>query len=124
MYQFVQKYGLYEDFQQNRIDQLIELDEIRRKALDQSIKNQDKVKRTFDKSSRQRVFQEGDTVLLWDKSREKPGNHGKFDNLWIGPYIIQGLAGRNSFYLNKLDGENLALPVNDQLLKLLFTQVI
>jgi hypothetical protein len=81
VYHFVQKYGLDEDFQQSRIDQLVELDEIRRKALDQSIKNQDKVKNTFDKSSWQRVFQEGDTVLLWDKRREKPGNHGKFDSL-------------------------------------------
>jgi hypothetical protein len=80
VYQFVQKYGLDEDFQQSRIYQLVELDEIRRKALDQSIKNRDKVKRTFDKSLWQRVFQEGDTVLLWDKRREKPGNHGKFDS--------------------------------------------
>jgi hypothetical protein len=77
----VQKYGLDENFQQSRIDQLVELDEIRRKELDQSIKNQDKVKRIFDKSSRQRVFQEGDTILLWDKRREKSGNHGKFDHL-------------------------------------------
>jgi hypothetical protein len=99
---------------------LIELDEIRWKALDQSIKNQDKVKRTFDKTSRQRVFQDGDTVLLWDKRREKPGSHGKFDS----PYIIQGSAGKNLFYLNRLNGENLALPVNGQLLKLFFTEVI
>jgi hypothetical protein len=124
VYQFVQKYGLDEDFQQSRIDQLVELDEIRRKALDQSIKNQDKVKKTFDKSSRQRVFQEGDTVLLWDKRREKPGNHGKFDSLWTGPYIIQGTAGKNSFCLSRLDGEKLALPVNGQLLKLFFSENI
>jgi transposase InsO family protein len=57
VYQFVQKYGLDEDFHQNRIDQIIELDENRRKTLDQSIKNQEKIKRTFDKSSRQRDFQ-------------------------------------------------------------------
>jgi hypothetical protein len=52
VYQFVQKYGLDEDFHQNRIDQIIELDESRRKALDQRIKNQKKVNKTFDKSSR------------------------------------------------------------------------
>jgi hypothetical protein len=56
MYLFVQKYDLDEDFQHNRIDKLIELDEIRRKELDYSINNQDRVKRTFDKSSRQRHF--------------------------------------------------------------------
>jgi hypothetical protein len=120
----VQRYGLDDNFQQSRIDQLVELDESRRKALDQSIKNQEKVKKTFDKSSRQRVFQEGDTVLLWDKRREKPGNHGKFDSLWTGPYIIQSIAGKNSFFLSRLDGERLTLPVNGQLLKLFFSEVI
>jgi len=44
VYHFVQKYGLDEDFHQNRIDQIIELDESRRKALDQRIKNQKKGK--------------------------------------------------------------------------------
>jgi hypothetical protein len=45
-----------------------------------SVKNQEKVKRTFDKSSRRMAFQKGDTVLLWDKWKEKPGKHGKFDS--------------------------------------------
>jgi transposase InsO family protein len=71
VYQFVQKYGLDEDFHQNRIDHIIELDENRRKALDQSIRNQEKINKTFDKSSIQRDFQAGDTVLLWDKQKEK-----------------------------------------------------
>jgi transposase InsO family protein len=56
VYQFVQRYGLDDNFQQSRIDQLVELDESRRKVLDQSIRNQEKVKNTFDKSLRQRVF--------------------------------------------------------------------
>jgi hypothetical protein len=38
---------LDEDFHQNRIDQIIELDENRRKALDQSIKNQRKDKKNL-----------------------------------------------------------------------------
>jgi hypothetical protein len=115
---------LDEDFHQNRIDQIIELDENRRKALDQSIKNQEKIKRTFDKSSRQRDFEAGDIVLLWDKQREKPGSHGKFDSLWAGPYIIQDVATNNSFVLSRLDGEKLPLPVNGQLLKRFFNEVI
>jgi hypothetical protein len=41
-------------------------------------------------SSRPRTFHKGDTVLLWDKSEK----HGKFDSLWIGPYIIHDMAGR------------------------------
>ena len=88
------------------MNQLIELDENRRKV--------------FDKSSRQRDFQVGDTVLLWDKRREKPGKHGKFDSLWTGPYLIDSIAGTNSFNLSHLDGEILPLPVNGQLLKIFF----
>jgi hypothetical protein len=88
VYHLVQKYGLDKDFHQNRIDQIIELDENRRKALDQSIKNQENINKTFDKSSRQIYFQEGDAVLLWETWKEKPRIHGKFDSLWAVPYII------------------------------------
>jgi hypothetical protein len=73
---------------QCRMNEIIELDESRRKAFDQIVRNQDKVKRTFDKSSRPRNFQKDDTVLLWDKRHEKPGKHKKFDSLWTWPYII------------------------------------
>ena len=93
-----------EDSMPNRINQIIELDENRRKALDHSIKNQDKIKRTFEKSARTRPFQIGDTALLWDKRREKRGKHGKFDSLWLGPYIIYDMVGINSFLLNIMEG--------------------
>jgi len=105
-------------------DQLVELDENRRKALDHSIRSQEKVKKTFGKSSKQRDFQTGGAVLPWDKRREKSGNHDKFDSLWTGPYIIQDIVSNNSFFLSKLDGEKLTLPVNGQLLKLFFSEVI
>jgi transposase InsO family protein len=122
VYQLLQ--GLSTDSDQEayqcRMNEIIELDESRRKAFDQIVRNQDKVKRTFDKSSRPRNFQKDDTVLLWDKRHEKPGKHEKFDSLWTGPYIIQDVAGPNSFYLSRMDGEKLTLPVNGQLLKLFF----
>ena len=59
---------------------------------------------TFDKSARPRAFQIGDTVLLWDKRREKLGKHGKFDSLWKGLFIIRDMADTNSFFLNTMDG--------------------
>ena len=88
MYQLLQNFSSDQDAIQNRVNQLIELDENRRKSLDQSIINSDKIKRTFDKSTRPGSFQVGDTVLLWDKWRENPGKHRKFGSLWMGPYII------------------------------------
>ena len=75
-------------------------------------------------SLRPRSFQVGDTVLRWDKRREKPGKHGKLDSLWLGPYIIDEIARMNSFYLNDLEGEILSLPVNGFLLKLFFAETV
>jgi len=96
------------------------LEENRRKAYDQSYKNQEKIKKTFDKSTRQMDFRIEDTVLLWDKGKEKPGKHGKFDSLWLGPYLIREIAGPNSFHLSHLDGEPMNIPRNGQQLKLFF----
>jgi hypothetical protein len=62
---------------QNMLIELIELDENRRKDFDQSVRNQEKVKRTFDKSSKQRAFQKGDTFysgINGKKSQESMGN--------------------------------------------------
>ena len=67
VYQMLQEYGLEEYAMPNRINKLIELDEIRRNTLDRRIKNQEKVKRTFDKYTKARTFQIVDTFLLWDK---------------------------------------------------------
>jgi hypothetical protein len=119
-------YGLLQDFStkndavQNRINQMIELDENRRRAYYQSCRNQKKVKRAFGKSARERDFIVGDTVLLWDKGKEKLGKHGKFDSLCLGPYVIREIAGPNSFHLNHLDGEPMNIPRNGQQLKLFF----
>ena len=40
--------------------------------------------------------------------------------VWLGPYIIRDIAGPNSFYLSRLDGEPLDLPVNGKMLKMFF----
>ena len=120
----LQEYEMEEDSMPNRINHIIELYENRRNALDISIRNQEKVKRTFDKSVKPRSFQIGDTVLLWDKWRENPGKHGKLDSLWMGPSIIYEIAGANSFLLNTMEGEKLLLPVNGKQLKLFFNDPI
>jgi hypothetical protein len=102
------------------INQIIDLDENKRNAYDHNSRNEEKIKRAFDKSARQRDFRVGDIVLLWDKGREKPGKHGKFDSLWLGPYMIREIVGPNSFYLSHLDGELVNIPRNGQQLKLFF----
>jgi len=57
-------------------------------------------------------------VLRWDAVREEKGKHGKFDNLWKGPYKIVAFAGKNAYILEENgDGRGLGAPVNGQLLK-------
>eukprot|EP00253_Pinus_taeda_P017139 PITA_17139 len=119
-YQLLQKFSTNKNVIQNRIDQIVELDEARRTAFEPICKNQSNIKKSFDKCSRSRSLQVGDMVLLWDRKNEKPGKHKKFDSLWLGPYIIKDIAGPNSFYLSRLDGEPLDLPANGQMLKLFF----
>ena len=35
---------------------------------------------------------------------EEKGKHGKFENLWKGPYIIHSIKGHNAFFLQEMDG--------------------
>jgi len=60
----------------------------------------------------------GDLVLKWDAFKEKKGNHGKFDALWTGPFIISQIQGNNTFILKSMEGETaFDGPVNGQFLK-------
>ena len=43
-------------------------------------------------------------VLKWDVIREEKGKHGKFDNLWKGPYLISDVKTNNTFSLDEMDG--------------------
>ena len=42
-------------------------------------------------------------VLKWDARYEDKGKHGKFDNLWKGPYKVSAFLGKNSFFLTDLE---------------------
>ena len=60
-----------------------------------------------------------DLVLPWDRKNAKAAYHGKFYSLWLGPYLIDSLAGPTTLYWADLDGEREQLPVNGQRFKLL-----
>jgi hypothetical protein len=63
------------------------------------------MKRLFDKRTKDNMFSMGDLVLKWDKRREDPGKHGKFDKLWTCPFRIESLEGENTFGIQNLQGE-------------------
>ena len=67
---------------QIRINQLIEVQQMRESVYDRSQLIQDKMKKTFDRKIKVGDFQLGDSVLKWDVRFEDKGKHGKFDHLW------------------------------------------
>jgi hypothetical protein len=39
---------------------------------------------------------------LWNKEKEKPSFHKKFEALWIDPYHIEKVVGYNSYLLKDI----------------------
>jgi hypothetical protein len=74
---------------QARFHQLMQLEEQREHALTNIQKRQEVVKKYFDRSATVKDLCKDQFVLLWNKAKEKPSLHSKFDALWIGPYQIE-----------------------------------
>ena len=101
-----------------RINQTIHLQQTREEVYNRAQKVQESIKNLFDKRKKSYDFKIRDKVLKWDSRREDKGKHGKFDNLWQGPYVIQSTIGPNAFFLQELDGTDLfGGPVNGRVLK-------
>ena len=97
---------------------MIEVQHDREKMDHKAFIHQSKVKATFDKKTKKDIFKEGDLVLIWDARREDKSKHGKFDNLWYGPFRIAKVMNNNTFLLHNLDdSEILGGPVNGRFLK-------
>ena len=107
---------------QRRINQTIHLLQTREEVYIKSQVIQEKIKKIFDKKTKEEYFFIGDQALKWDSTREEKGKHGKFEFLWKGPYVIYGYRGNNASFLKELDGTNLQSgPVNGQMLKHYFS---
>ena len=75
-----------------------------------------KMKNTFDRRIKEEQFQIDDLVLKWDAPKED--KHGKFDHMWVGPYVVAGYRGKNAFLLEYPNGVPLdSNPVNGRYLK-------
>lgn len=86
--------------------------------LQNNLKLQEKIKKIYDKETKEDHFSLGDVVLWWDSQNEEKGKHGRFDNLWKGPYRILDFRGENAYLLEELDGQSLpGGPVNGRFLK-------
>ena len=90
---------------QDRMVQLVELDETRREGQKENVKLQQKMKCLFDKRATLRKFQSGDMVLQWNVRAEDKGEHKKFESLWLGPLVVYQIYGKDSYLLSNLEGE-------------------
>ena len=90
---------------QRRINQIIELNELRDKAYGKVQIQQERMKNTYDTKVREEQFQFEDLVLKWDSPRED--KHGNFYYIWVGPYIIAAYRHENAFILQHQDGSQL-----------------
>ena len=89
---------------QRRINQTFQLKQTREEVYNRTQQVQESIKKLFGRMTKANDFSIGGKVLKWDSRREDKGKHGKFDNLWKGPYIIHSARGNNAFFLQEMDG--------------------
>ena len=117
MYELLHQCSSDQEAMQAKIDKLVELDEMWRKAFYTMVIEQERTKRTFDQKTKDFHFEVGEIVLLWDKNKEKPENHGKLEKIWLVPYQVSRVVGKWFVWLETLDGEELEFPCNGWILK-------
>lgn len=88
MAKFLQEEKNEENDMEKRISDLAEVHQTKYQLIEQSAAHQKTIKEAFEKRAKMANFQIGDLILKWDALKEKKGNHGKFDALWTGPFVI------------------------------------
>eukprot|EP00253_Pinus_taeda_P025587 PITA_25587 len=114
----LQEAGSEEDPMQRRLNQMVHLQQTREEVFKNTSKLQEKIKKIYDRKAKVDKFQVDDVVLKWDARNEEKGKHGKFENLWKGPFKIAAYRGQNAFILKEINGEDCpGGPINGRLLK-------
>ena len=76
------------------------------------------MKKTFDRKVKEDNFLIQDVVLKWEAIIEEKGKHGKFENIWKGPFIVAAYHGKNNNILQDMEGKLCAGgPINGRFLK-------
>ena len=84
---------------QRRIYALIELQQECESVEEKAQLYKMNIKERFYRKIKENTFFNGDMVLRWDARNEQKGKHGKFDNLWFGPFIVSKILENNTFVL-------------------------
>jgi len=97
---------------------MIHLQQTRDEVFQNTSKLHNRIKKIYDRKTKEDDFKIGNVVLRCDARNEDKGKHGKFENLWKDTYQISSFQGQNAFMLNEMNGEPcLRGPVNGRLLK-------
>lgn len=97
------------------------MDETRKEAQNKNAKMQLQVKHVYDNRVFARKIDVGNTVMMWNSRAQDKVKHGKFNALWLGPYLISNTHVEDSYYLQSLTKEFLELPVHGQFFKTYFS---
>lgn len=84
---------------------MIHLQQTREEVLQNTSILRERVLKIYDRNTKEENFNLGDAVLRWDARSEEKGKHGKFENLWKGPYKISDFRWKNAFLLEEMNGE-------------------
>ena len=88
----------------NRLTNLEELDERRRMAAQYIEAIQQRTKIIFDKRHKKRTLRPGSMVMI--KDARKLDFLGKFDAVWLGPYLVREVIPNNLIQLETLNGKS------------------
>ena len=103
---------------QRRINQLIALQEKREEVYNSKQQSQNRIKKTFERKIKEEKFQIQDVVLKCEARIEEKGKHGKFQNIWKGPFRVAAFHGSNTYILQEMNGQPyVGGPVNGRFLK-------
>lgn len=75
-----------------------------------------RTKAQYDRKFNPRAFHNGDLIIVYDQAHDTLG-HGKFESLWLGPYIISKDLRKGAYLLEDFEGQLLHNPRNALYLK-------
>ena len=101
---------------EQRLLKLESLDEDHRSSLQNNEAAKKWSKATFDHHVNLHSFNEGDLILAYDIASDTL-DHGKFEWLWHGPYIIQHFLTKGAYLLASPEDYPLKEPINELYLK-------
>ena len=78
---------------EGRLQRLTLTQQTREEVFQNTFKLQERIKKIYDRKEKADKFQLEDVVLKWDARNEEKGKHGKFENLWKGPFKIAAYRG-------------------------------